>query len=180
MVKLRLRRKGRRHFAVYDVVAIDGRKRRDGAYLERLGFYDPNTKPSTISINPDRAIYWLNVGAQPTPIVNNLLKYEGILLRRALGFKEKNQVEIEEAVKLHKEKVIERYHKDKTNRKNRKEAKLKAEDDAKKSEAEAAEKAKQEEAKAKARAEAEKAAAEAEAAEKAKQAEAETTPPAEA
>ncbi|MFH1052630.1 MAG: 30S ribosomal protein S16 [bacterium] len=163
MVKLRLRRKGRRHFAVYDVVAIDGRKRRDGAYLERLGFYDPNTKPSTISIDPDRAIYWLNVGAQPTPIVNNLLKYEGILLRRAMGFKEKNQVEIEEAVKLHKEKALERYHKEKADRKNRKEAKLKAEEDTKKSEAEAAEKAKQ-----------------AEAAEKAKQAEAETAPPAEA
>ena len=140
MVKLRLRRKGRRHFAVYDVVAIDGRKRRDGAYLERLGYYDPNTKPSTISIDPDRAIYWLNVGAQPTPIVRNLLSYDGILLRRALGFKGKNQVEIEEAVKLHKEKVIERYHKEKTDRRNRKEAKLKAEEEAKKAEAETAEK----------------------------------------
>jgi len=137
MVKLRLRRKGRRHFAVYDVVAIDGRKRRDGAYLERLGFYDPNTKPSTITIDPDRAVYWLNAGAQPTPIVRNLLSYEGILLRRALAFKGKNQVEIEEAVKLHKEKVNERYHKDKAERKKKKEAKQKAEEEAKKAEAEA-------------------------------------------
>ncbi|ROL57213.1 30S ribosomal protein S16 [Bacteroidetes/Chlorobi group bacterium ChocPot_Mid] len=138
MVKLRLRRKGRRHFAVYDVIAIDSRKRRDGAYLERLGFFDPNTKPSTISIDPDRAIYWLNVGAQPTPIVKNLLSYEGVLLRRALAFKGKNQVEIEEAVKLHKEQVIERYHKHKVKRQKRKEAKLKAEEEAKKAEAEAA------------------------------------------
>lgn len=144
MVKLRLRRKGRRHFAVYDIVAIDSRKRRDGAYLERLGYFDPNTKPSTISIDPDRAIYWLNVGAQPTPIVKNLLSYEGVLLRRALSFKGKNQVEIEEAVKLHKEKVIERYHKNKIKRQKRKEAKLKAEEEAKKAEAEAAAKPEEE------------------------------------
>ena len=141
MVKLRLRRKGRRHFAVYDIVAIDSRKRRDGAYLERLGFYDPNTKPSTITINPDRAIYWLNVGAQPTPIVNNLLRYDGVLLRRALGFKEKNQVEIEEAVKEHKQRVLERYFKDIETRKQRKINKLKAEEEAKKAEADAAAKA---------------------------------------
>ncbi len=132
MVKLRLRRKGRRHFAVYDVVAVDGRKRRDSDYLERLGFYDPNTKPSSIQIDPDRAIYWLNVGAQPTPIVQKLLSYEGVLLRRALGFKGKNQVEIEEAVKEHKSKVTDRYQRRKDLRKKRQAAKIKAEEEAKK------------------------------------------------
>ena len=144
MVKLRLRRKGRRHFAAYDIIAVDGRKKRDGAYLERLGFYDPNTRPSKISINPDRAVYWLNVGAQPTPIVRNLLSYEGILLRRDLEFKGKNQVEIEEAVKEHKEKVLERYFKKKEARKKKKEDKIKAEEDAKKAEAEAEESPKEE------------------------------------
>ncbi|MFC2131112.1 30S ribosomal protein S16 [Bacteroidota bacterium] len=139
MVKLRLRRKGRKHFAVYDVIAVDGRKKRDGAYLERLGFYDPNMRPSKISIDPDRALYWLNVGAQPTPIVQNLLSYEGILLRRALAFKGKNQVEIEEAVKEHKEKVLERYFQKKEARKKKKEDKIKAETDAKQAEAEASE-----------------------------------------
>jgi small subunit ribosomal protein S16 len=132
MVKLRLRRKGRRHFAVYDVVAVDGRKRRDSDYLERLGFYDPNTKPSSITIDPDRAIYWLNVGAQPTPIVQKLLSYEGVLLRRAMSFKGKNQVEIEEAVKEHKLKVLDRYARRKDLRKKRKVAKIKAEEEAKK------------------------------------------------
>ena len=137
MVKLRLRRKGRKFFAVYDIVAVDGRKRRDGAYLERLGYYDPNTKPSTISIDSDRAIYWLNNGAQATPIVYKLMSYEGVLLRRALGFKGKNQVEIEEAVKLHKEKAIERYHRRKDLRKQRKLNKIKAEEDAKRADEEA-------------------------------------------
>ncbi len=134
MVKLRLRRKGRKHIAVYDIVAVDVRKRRDGAYLERLGYYDPNHQPSVIKIDPDRAIYWLNQGAQPTPIVRNLLSYEGVLLRRALAFKGKNQVEIEEAVKEHKEKVIARYKRRKELRKKRKLAKLKAKAEAKEAE----------------------------------------------
>lgn len=141
MVKLRLRRKGRKHFAVYDVVAVDSRKRRDGAYLERLGYYDPNTQPSTISIDPDRAIHWLNVGAQPSPIVRNLLSYDGILLRKYLAVKGKNQVEIEAEVAKHKENTLARYARRKDLRKKRKAAKIKAEKDAKQAEAEAAEKA---------------------------------------
>lgn len=141
MVKLRLRRKGRKHFAVYDVVAVDSRKRRDGAFLERLGYYDPNTQPSTIKINPDRALYWLNVGAQPTPIVRNLLSYDGILLRKHLAIKGKNQVEIEEEVQKHKEITLARYARRKELRKKRKQAKIKAEQDAKKAEAEAQEQA---------------------------------------
>jgi len=127
MIKLRLRRKGRKHIAVYDIVAVDVRKRRDGAYLERLGFYDPNHQPSLIKVDPDRAIYWLNQGAQPTLIVRKLFSYEGVLLRRALAFKGKNQVEIEEAVKEHKERAIARYHRRKELRKKRKLAKMKAE-----------------------------------------------------
>jgi len=141
MVKLRLRRKGRKHFAVYDIVAVDSRKPRDGAFLERLGYYDPNTQPSTIKIDPDRAIYWLNVGAQPTPIVRNLLSYDGILLRKYLALKGKNQVEIEEEVAKHKDNTLARYTRRKELRKKRKQAKIKAEQDAKKAEAEAEEQA---------------------------------------
>lgn len=138
MVKLRLKRKGRRHLAMYEVIAIDGRKRRDGAYLERLGYYDPTAHPSKISIDPDKALYWLNVGAQPSPIVKNLLSYEGIMLRKQMSFKGKNQVEIEEAVKEHKEKAAARYTRRKQLRKNREEAKINAVEAAKKAEAEAA------------------------------------------
>lgn len=109
MVKLRLRRKGRIHHPVYDIVAVDSRSRRDGAFIERLGYYDPNTLPSTISIDPDRAIYWLDTGAQPTETVRLLLSYDGILLRRYLALKGKNQVEIEEEVQKHKETTKNRY-----------------------------------------------------------------------
>lgn len=109
MVKLRLRRKGRSHYPIYDIVAVDSRQKRDGAFLERLGYYDPHTKPSTIKVDPDRAVYWLNSGAQPTDMVRELLSYEGILLRRHLQFKGKTEYEIQEAVKQHKEIAVARY-----------------------------------------------------------------------
>ncbi len=136
MVRLRLRRKGKRHYPVYDVVALDKRKPRDGAFIERLGYYDPNTTPSKISIDPDRAVYWLNNGAQPSDRVKSLLHAEGILLRRAMAFKDKNQVEIEEAVKEHKERARERYFKSKERRKEKSEQKLKEQEEAKKKEEE--------------------------------------------
>jgi small subunit ribosomal protein S16 len=125
MVKLRLRRKGRTHHPVYDIVAMDGRSRRDGAFIERLGYYDPHINPSKISINADRAVYWLNVGAQPTDIVKMLFSYEGILLRRHLILKGKNQVEIEEEVAKHKQVVASRYKRRQQLRKKRKENKAK-------------------------------------------------------
>ncbi len=138
MVRLRLRRKGRIHHAVYDIVAIDKRKRRDGAFIERIGFYDPNTNPNTVTIEPERAIYWLNVGAQPSEIVGRILKQEGVMLRRALEFKNKPAAEIDEAVEAHKKNALERYYRLKQKRKDRAEAKKKAEEEAKKAEEEAA------------------------------------------
>ncbi|MCX7909100.1 MAG: 30S ribosomal protein S16 [Ignavibacteria bacterium] len=130
MVKIRLRRKGKKHYPVYDVVVVDARVKRDGKYIERLGYYNPNTQPSTIQINPDRAIYWLNQGAQPTDVVRNLLSYEGILLKRHLQFKGKTPEEIEEILKKHKEIVLARYWRRKELRKKREEAKKKAQEKA--------------------------------------------------
>ena len=126
MVKLRLRRKGRTHYPIYDIVAVDGRKKRDGEFLERLGWYDPHTQPNTISINSERAIYWLNVGAQPTDTVNELLSYEGVLLQRALQFKGKSEEEIAELLVKHKETAKARYFRRKELRKKREIAKEKA------------------------------------------------------
>jgi small subunit ribosomal protein S16 len=131
MVKLRLRRKGRAHHPVYDVVAIDSRKKRDGVFIERLGYYDPHTRPSTFKLDSDRAIYWLNVGAQCTNLVRNILSYEGILLRRQMQFKGKTEQEIEEAIKIHKEVAKARYSRRKEIRKKKELAKEKAEAEAK-------------------------------------------------
>lgn len=127
MVRIRLRRKGRIHQPVYDIVAVDGRGRRDGGYLERLGYFDPNIQPSKIVLNPERALYWLGVGAQPTETVKMLLSYDGVLLRKHLAHKGVPAETIEAEVEKHKKIVAERYSRRKDLRKKRKINKAKAE-----------------------------------------------------
>ncbi|CDL72109.1 ribosomal protein S16 [Bifidobacterium animalis subsp. lactis CECT 8145] len=68
---------GKKFYAVYRVVVMDSRTKRDGRAIEEIGLYNPNTQPSTIEIKSDRAQYWLGVGAQPTDQVLNLLKITG-------------------------------------------------------------------------------------------------------
>ncbi|PKN79790.1 MAG: 30S ribosomal protein S16 [Candidatus Cloacimonetes bacterium HGW-Cloacimonetes-1] len=79
MVKLRLRRMGARNLPFYRIVAVDSRVKRDGKYIECIGHYDPKPTPSIVTIEMDRAIYWLGVGAQPTDTVRSLLRKAGIL-----------------------------------------------------------------------------------------------------
>ncbi len=131
MVKLRLRRKGRKAHAIYDVVAVDGRARRDGAFLERLGWYDPHQKPGKFEISHEKTIKWLNNGAQPTEVVQLLLSYDGVLLRRHLEFKKKTADEIEAMVAKHKAVTAARYERRANLRVKRKEEKVKAEAKAK-------------------------------------------------
>lgn len=131
MVKIRLRRKGRMHLPVYDIVAVDGRAPRDGAFLDKVGFYDPNTNPNTIRIDSEKVLHWLSVGAQPTGTVELLLSYEGVLLRKHLALKGKSQEEIEVEVEKHKTVVAARYSRRKKLRKERAVAKAKAEEAAK-------------------------------------------------
>ena len=69
--KIRLKRMGKKFYAVYRVVVMDSRAKRDGKAIEEIGLYNPNTQPSTIEINSERAQYWLGVGAQPTEQVLN-------------------------------------------------------------------------------------------------------------
>ncbi len=78
-VRIRLARRGRRHYATYSIVVADSRAPRDGKHIEKLGIYDPNTYPETIQINVDRAVYWLSVGAQPTDTARTLLRKAGAL-----------------------------------------------------------------------------------------------------
>jgi small subunit ribosomal protein S16 len=126
MVKIRLRRKGRIHHPVYDIVIVDQKARRDGAYIERIGHFDPNTSPSTASVDRERSIYWLGVGAQPTDTVKRILSYEGVLLERFLQGKGVSEEEIAEKVEKHKENANARYFKQKENRKKKAEEKGKA------------------------------------------------------
>lgn len=82
--KIRLQRHGRKGYAFYRIVVADSRAPRDGKFIERIGTYNPNTHPATVDLVFDRALYWLNVGAQPTDTVRNILSREGVLLRKHL------------------------------------------------------------------------------------------------
>lgn len=81
MVKIRLRRVGAKKQPSYRVVVADSRAPRDGRFIEVIGFYNPRTEPETIKIQEDRALHWLNVGAQPTDAVARLLKKLGTMAR---------------------------------------------------------------------------------------------------
>jgi small subunit ribosomal protein S16 len=83
MVKIRLRRTGSKKKPTYRVVVADSRSPRDGRFVEILGYYDPRTQPVTFNIQEDRAMHWLSVGAQPTEVVEKLLKKSGTLERFA-------------------------------------------------------------------------------------------------
>lgn len=98
--KIRLQRYGRKGYAYYHVVVADSRAPRDGRCIERLGTYNPNTNPATIDINFDRALYWLQVGAQPTDTANTILSKEGVLLKKhLLGGVKKGAFDMETAEK---------------------------------------------------------------------------------
>ena len=82
--KIRLQRHGRKNYAFYPIVIADSRAPRDGKFIERIGSYNPNTNPATVTLNFERALYWVNVGAQPTDTVRNILSQEGVLLMKHL------------------------------------------------------------------------------------------------
>ena len=77
-VKIRLRRMGQKKAPFYRIVVADSRSPRDGRCIEEIGTYDPNTNPSTISVNEELAKKWLATGAQPTEVVAKLFKAAGI------------------------------------------------------------------------------------------------------
>ncbi len=76
-VKIRLTRMGKKKQPTYRVVVVDSRKPRDGAYIEQIGRYDPRREPSLVEIDNDRALVWLENGAQPTDRARKLLEISG-------------------------------------------------------------------------------------------------------
>ena len=78
-VKIRLRRMGAKKAPFYRVVVADSRFPRDGRCIDEIGYYDPTKEPSVVKIDADKAKEWMSKGAQPTDIVKNIMKKEGIL-----------------------------------------------------------------------------------------------------
>ena len=85
MVKLRLRRQGRKGKPFYYIVAADARAPRDGRFIERIGSYNPNTNPATIDLNLEDAVRWLGNGAVPTDTCRAILSYKGALYKHHLN-----------------------------------------------------------------------------------------------
>ncbi|MGQ1787317.1 MULTISPECIES: 30S ribosomal protein S16 [unclassified Saccharicrinis] len=83
-VKIRLARHGRKRHAFYHIVVADSRSPRDGKYIERIGSYNPNTNPATVDLNFDKALTWLNNGAQPTDTARAILSYKGVMMKKHL------------------------------------------------------------------------------------------------
>ena len=76
-VKLRLTRVGKTKQPQYRIVAADARSPRDGRFIEIVGHYNPRTEPSSITVDNDKVVAWLQKGAQPTEAVEKLLKISG-------------------------------------------------------------------------------------------------------
>ncbi|MGK0414292.1 MAG: small subunit ribosomal protein S16 [Polaribacter sp.] len=83
-VKIRLQRHGKKGKPFYWIVAADARAKRDGRYLEKLGTYNPNLNPAVIDLDVDKAVEWLQNGAQPTDTAKNILAYKGAMLKNHL------------------------------------------------------------------------------------------------
>ena len=82
--KIRLQRHGRKNYAFYSIVIADARAPRDGRFIEKIGTYNPNTDPASIELKFDRALYWVQVGAQPTDTAHSILSKEGVYLMKHL------------------------------------------------------------------------------------------------
>lgn len=82
--KIRLQRHGKKGFAFFHIVIADGRAPRDGKFIEKIGTYNPNTNPATIDLQFDRALYWLQTGAEPTETAKAILTYRGVVYKNHL------------------------------------------------------------------------------------------------
>ena len=125
-VKIRLQRQGAKKRPFFFIVIADSQAPRDGKFIEKIGTYNPITNPATIQINEEKALIWLEKGAQPTETVRRILSYKGVLYFKHLlrgvklglfehsaafekfaEWKKKHDVEVLERMKKAKEKKKE-------------------------------------------------------------------------
>lgn len=94
MVKIRMRREGKKKHPIYKLVAADSRSPRNGGYLEALGQYDPHRNPVTLKLKEQRIEHWLRKGAQPTDTVRSLLRRNGFWLQWTLTRQGKDEATV--------------------------------------------------------------------------------------
>jgi small subunit ribosomal protein S16 len=107
-VKLRLRRLGRKKIPVFSIVATDSRNARDGRYIEDIGRYYPLREPAEVRLDEERALYWLDNGAQPSDTVRSILYRRGLMLQNHLIQKGTSPDEIEEKVAEFRERMAQK------------------------------------------------------------------------
>ena len=115
-VKIRLQRKGRKKKPFYFIVVADSRAPRDGKFIQKIGTYNPLTVPATIDLDRNRALHWLQKGAQPTDTVRRILSFKGVLYLKHLMrgvklglFDEKTALEkFDQWQKDHEDKVLKK------------------------------------------------------------------------
>ncbi len=92
-VRLRLKRMGRRHRPYYRMAAVDARAKRDGRVIEEIGLYDPLAKSpeAELTVEKERAAYWLSVGAQPSDTVRALLQRSGVVIPEKIATRVKTK-----------------------------------------------------------------------------------------
>lgn len=83
-VRIRLQRKGRKKAPFYHIVIANSESPRDGKFIERIGSYNPLTKPATIVLDKEKALTWLDKGAQPSDTVRAILRFQGVLYKKHL------------------------------------------------------------------------------------------------
>ncbi len=87
-VKIRLKRGGSKQRPFYRIVAADSRSPRDGRFIDTIGTYNPIPTEYEVSIDEEKALYWLSKGAEPTDTVKNLLSKQGIIKKHTESKKE--------------------------------------------------------------------------------------------
>ncbi len=94
MVRIRLTRMGKRNRPFYRIVVVDQKKRRDGAYIESLGYYDPVKDPAEMKVNVERAVEWILKGAQPSKTVRDIFRKFGVMKKvHEIKYEKKKEVE---------------------------------------------------------------------------------------
>jgi small subunit ribosomal protein S16 len=83
-VKIRLARHGRKRIPYYHIVVADSRTPRDGKNIERIGTFNPSTQPATVELDFDKALYWVQKGAQPSDTCRSILSENGVLMKKHL------------------------------------------------------------------------------------------------
>ena len=102
--RIRLQRHGKKGKPFFHIVVADSRNRRDGRFIERLGYYNPTTVPATIDLDFERALHWVQVGAEPTNTANAILSYKGVLyMKHLMRGVEKGAFSLETAQQMYKD-----------------------------------------------------------------------------